>query len=137
MSFPRYPKYKASGVEWLGDVPEGWEVKPLKCNFQLFGGSTPKSENEAFWNGDIPWATPADLGNTESLYISDTQRKISADGLQSCATSLVPPNSIILSTRASIGALAITQTAMCTNQGSDILTCACRIFAGGENRWSC
>ena len=78
MSFPRYPKYKPSGVDWLGDVPEGWEVKPLKCNFQLFGGSTPKSENEAFWNGDIAWATPADLGNTESLYISDTQRKISS-----------------------------------------------------------
>ena len=129
MSFPRYPKYKPSGVDWLGDVPEGWEVKPLKCNFQLFGGSTPKSENEAFWNGDIAWATPADLGNTESLYISDTQRKISADGLKSCATSLVPPNSIILSTRASIGALAITQTAMCTNQGCKSLVPSARVSA--------
>ena len=129
MSFPRYPKYKASGVDWLGDVPVGWDVKPLKCNFQLFGGSTPKSENEAFWNGDIPWATPADLGNTESLYISETQRKISADGLQSCATSLVPPNSILLSTRASIGALAITQTAMCTNQGCKSLVPSARVSA--------
>jgi type I restriction enzyme S subunit len=117
MSFPRYAKYKESGVEWLGDVPEHWDVLPLKNNFKIVGGSTPKSEVEAFWDGDILWATPSDLSKRESVYINDTQRKITADGLASCGTSLVPHASIILSTRAPIGSLAIAEAAMCTNQG--------------------
>ena len=117
MSFPRYPKYKDSGVEWLGHVPEHWEATALKRHFRIVGGSTPKSESESFWNGDILWATPSDLSKIESLYLNDTQRKITADGLASCGTTLVPADTIILSTRAPIGSLAIAETPMCTNQG--------------------
>ena len=117
MSLPRYPEYKPSGVEWLGEVPKHWDVLSLKRNFKIIGGSTPKSEIESFWNGDILWATPSDLSKRETVYINDTQRKITVNGLASCGTSLVPENSIILSTRAPIGSLAIATTAMCTNQG--------------------
>lgn len=117
MSFPRYPEYKASGVEWLGAVPGHWEVLPLKKNFQIVGGSTPKSENESFWDGDILWATPSDLSKRESVHMRETQRKITVAGLESCGTSLVPAASIILSTRAPIGSLAIAEMPMCTNQG--------------------
>src|SRR5271157_5525142 len=117
MSFPRYAKYKDSGVEWLGAVPEHWEVLPLKRRFRIVGGSTPKSENGSFWDGDILWATPADLSKRESLEINDTRRKITAEGLASCGTTLVPTKSIILSTRAPIGSLAIAGNPMCTNQG--------------------
>lgn len=117
MSFPRYPKYKDSGVEWLGEVPDHWEVLRLKNSFRIVGGSTPKSETESFWDGNILWATPSDLSKRESIYINDTQRKITADGLASCGTTLVPAASIILSTRAPIGSLAIAETVMCTNQG--------------------
>lgn len=117
MSFPRYPKYKASGVEWLGEVPEHWEVSALKRHFRIVGGSTPKSETESFWDGDVLWATPSDLSKIDSLYLNDTQRKITTDGLASCGTSLVPAGSIILSTRAPIGSLAIAKVPICTNQG--------------------
>lgn len=117
MSFPRYEDYKDSGVEWLGEVPEHWEVLPLKCLFKIVGGSTPKSDQETFWNGDIIWVTPSDLSKRLSLYIGDSQRKITLEGLASCGTSLVPKNSIILSTRAPIGSLAIAETDLCTNQG--------------------
>ncbi|MES2879530.1 MAG: restriction endonuclease subunit S [Pseudomonadota bacterium] len=117
MSFPRYPSYKDSGVEWLGKVPWHWDVLALKSRFQIIGGSTPKSETESFWNGDILWATPSDLSKRDSVYINDTQRKITATGLASCGTRLVPAGSIVLSTRAPIGSLAIAETAMCTNQG--------------------
>ena len=117
MSLPRYPEYKPSGVEWLGEVPEHWDVKPLKKSFAIVGGSTPKSETALFWDGDILWATPGDLSKRDSVYINDTQRKITAEGLASCGTTLVPAASIILSTRAPIGSLAIAETAMCTNQG--------------------
>ena len=117
MSFPRYPAYKDSGVEWLGEVPVGWEVLPIKRMFRIVGGSTPKSDSESFWTGDILWATPTDLSRRECVYIADTERKISEAGLESCAASIVPRGSIILSTRAPIGSLAIADAEMCTNQG--------------------
>jgi type I restriction enzyme S subunit len=117
MSFPSYQNYKDSGVEWLGDVPEHWEVTALKRHFHIVGGSTPKSETASFWGGDILWATPSDLSKINSLYLDETQRLITADGLASCGTSLVPSDSIILSTRAPIGSLAIASLPMCTNQG--------------------
>ena len=117
MSLPRYPSYKDSGVEWLGKVPGHWEVSSLKRSFQIVGGSTPKSENEFYWDGDILWATPSDLSKRESLYLHKTLRTITAHGLASCGTTLVPMGSIILSTRAPIGSLAIAAAPMCTNQG--------------------
>ena len=117
MSFPRYPDYKDTGVEWLGKVPAHWEVTALKRNFHIVGGSTPKSEMESFWDGDILWATPSDLSKIASFYLDETQRKITGDGLASCGTSLVPADSLILSTRAPIGSLAIAAVPMSTNQG--------------------
>jgi type I restriction enzyme, S subunit len=117
MSFPRYPKYKDSGVEWLGEVPEHWGVKPLKRCFTIVGGSTPASGDESLWDGDIPWATPSDLSALESLYVETTQRTITTSGLQSCGTTLVPAGTVILSTRAPIGSLGIAATELCTNQG--------------------
>lgn len=117
MSLPRYPKYKDSGVAWLSEVPGHWEVAPLKRNFQIVGGSTPKSEQEAYWDGEIVWVTPSDLSKLSSIGISDSQRKITSEGLASCGTTLVPSGSIVLSTRAPIGSLAIAETELCTNQG--------------------
>ena len=55
MSFPRYPAYKDSGVEWLGEVPEHWEVKKLKNIGSFAGGGTPNRECLDFWGGPIPW----------------------------------------------------------------------------------
>ena len=117
MSFPRYERYKDSGVEWLGEVPEAWEVAPIKHYFQIVGGSTPKSDQERFWDGDVVWVTPSDWSKLQSLYLSNSQRKITTEGFTSCGTSLVPENSIILSTRAPIGSLGIAANEMCTNQG--------------------
>ena len=117
MSFARYPAYKDSGVEWLGEVPGHWEVLPLKAGFNVVGGSTPKSEKDTYWDGDIVWVTPSDLSKLDSIAISDSIRKITSEGLASCGTSMVPPDSIVLSTRAPIGSLAIAKTELCTNQG--------------------
>jgi type I restriction enzyme S subunit len=117
MSLPRYSEYKDSGVEWLGEVPGHWAVAPLKHSFKIVGGSTPKSEQEAYWDGEIIWVTPSDLSKLSSIGISDSLRKITSEGLASCGTTLVPSGSIVLSTRAPIGSLAIAETELCTNQG--------------------
>lgn len=115
--YKAYPAYKDSGIEWLGAVPEGWDVKKIKHSFQIVGGATPKSDQSEFWDGDVVWVTPSDLSKLSSLFISNSQRKISSAGLASCAASLVPAQTIILSTRAPIGSLAIAESELCTNQG--------------------
>jgi type I restriction enzyme, S subunit len=117
VKFKPYPKYKASGVEWLGDVPEHWNVASLKHGFNIVGGSTPKSEQPEYWDGEIIWVSPSDLSKLSSMGIKNSQRKITPEGLASCGTTLVPAGSIVLSTRAPIGSLAIAEVELCTNQG--------------------
>ncbi|SIT36582.1 Type I restriction modification DNA specificity domain protein [Paraburkholderia ribeironis] len=117
MSLPSYPEYKDSGVDWLEKVPANWSIAPLKCCFMIYGGSTPKSDETSFWDGEIVWVSPADLSKLSTLYINDSARKITYAGLNSCGTTLVPEGSIVLSTRAPIGSLAIAKTELCTNQG--------------------
>lgn len=133
MRLPTYPDYKDSGVRWLGKVPTSWDVKALKHAFSIVGGSTPKSDNEDFWDGDVVWVTPADLSGLNGLSIEDSGRRITALGLESCGTRLVPPGSVVLSTRAPIGSLAIAGSTLCTNQGCKSLVAksplASRFFA--------
>lgn len=117
MSFPRYERYKDSGLEWLGEVPEHWDVVPMKRAFTIVGGSTPSSEVETYWGGGDVWVTPADLSKITDRYISKSERTITKQGLESCSSSLVPAGSIVLSTRAPIGSLAIAGVELCTNQG--------------------
>ena len=115
--YQAYPEYKDSGVEWLGDIPISWIALPIKMVSKIFNGATPKSGVAPFWDGDIPWVTPADLGKSVSPYISKGSRSITAAGYNSCGVSLVPKNSIILASRAPIGTLGIASNDLCTNQG--------------------
>ena len=119
--YQKYAEYKDSGVEWLGEVPKSWEVVPTKYLFNIVNGSTPKSGVAEYWDGDIIWITPSDLSKISNFEISDSGRYITEKGFNSCGTSLVPAESIILSCRAPIGSLAITTKEICTNQGCKAL----------------
>lgn len=101
----------------IGQMPVGWEVKTIGEVTIIVNGGTPKSDQSEYWNGDIFWITPKDMGKLEEIYVSNTSRKISQAGLQKSSAKLIPENSVILSTRAPIGHLAINQVAMATNQG--------------------
>ncbi len=116
MSFPAYPTCKDSGSEWIGAIPDHWSASPLKKTFKIEGGSTPPPD-EVNWDGDIAWVTPADLSGLPSLFLEASKRTITVTGLASCGTTLLPAGSLILSTRAPIGSLAIALISMCTNQG--------------------
>lgn len=100
-----------SGVAWIGKIPDDWEVKRTKYLFTLESGATPKSENDAYFDGDIPWITPADY-KTNDVYVSQGRRNISELGLNSCSAKLIPSGSIIFSKRAPIGAVAINTVAL-------------------------
>lgn len=112
-----YPAYKDSGVEWLEDVPKGWEIKILKRLFKVVNGSTPRSTVSNYWDGDIPWVTPDDLGEINTPYIATTARSITLDGYNSCSVNMATAGCVILSTRAPVGYVAIAGVDLCTNQG--------------------
>jgi len=84
---------------------------------QVISGATPKTSVPEYWGGDIYWATPKDLSRLESAYIDSTERTITESGKASCATSILPENSVLLSSRAPIVHVAINTTPMATNQG--------------------
>jgi len=115
--YRRYERYKDSGVEWIEEIPEEWEVTHLKRVFKIVNGGTPSSSEENYWNGEIVWITPNDLSKLTEVYIKDSERKITVDGLCNCSAKKVPMNSIIISTRAPIGYVAIAGVDLCTNQG--------------------
>lgn len=89
----------------LGDVAE------------IVSGATPKSGVADFWDGDIAWVTPADLSKLEGPYISATPRTLTEEGVRSCSTNVLPVGSVLLSSRAPIGHVAINTVPMATNQG--------------------
>jgi type I restriction enzyme S subunit len=128
--FKLYPEYKDSGLEWLEEIPVHWEAKRLKRLFKVVNGSTPRSEEPSYWDGDIPWVTPDDLGELTSRELLEPRRYITEDGYRSCGTSMVPSGSLVLSTRAPIGHLAIAEVNLCTNQG-----CRSLVFRKDHNRY--
>lgn len=109
-------KMKDSGIEWIGEIPEGWEIRKIKNNFMIYAGATPKSEKAEYWDGGIPWITPADFKTTDK-YVSYGRKSLTALGYDSCGSTLVPAGSIIFSKRAPVGSVVIAKNTLCTNQG--------------------
>jgi type I restriction enzyme S subunit len=111
---------------WFVDNPEkeGWEVKTIGEVVTLVGGSTPSTANPDFWkDGNINWATPKDLANLQSPVLLDTNSRITELGLQQISSGLLPTGTILLSSRAPIGYLAITQIPVAINQGFIAIKC--------------
>jgi type I restriction enzyme M protein len=86
--------------------------------FRVEGGGTPKSDVEEYWGGGIPWATLVDLPATDFIsQITTTKRTISEQGLRESSAKMIPANSVVVSTRATIGRIAINRVPIATNQG--------------------
>lgn len=90
---------KDSGIPWIGMVPEGWTLKPLKSFVTFVGGATPSKDNLLFWNGDIPWVSPKDM---KSHHIFDTEDHITKAALSASATRLVPTGNLLIVVRSGI-----------------------------------
>ena len=96
---------------------EGWEEKTLGEVCDVMNGGTPDTTVSKFWDGEHLWITPKDMGKMKGIYVDNTLRKITDDGLKNSSAKILPPNSIILSSRAPIGHLAINTKPISTNQG--------------------
>lgn len=92
-------KMRESGVEWLGEVPEHWEVSPLKYIVAFRSGGTPSKDNLAFWDGDIPWASAKDLKVNQ---LHDTQDHLTELAIASNAASLISAGSVLVVVRGMI-----------------------------------
>lgn len=87
------------------------------ASLEVYGGGTPSTKNETYWGGDIHWLTPTDVTSLGSPILFDTARKLTEDGLNACSSKLHPAGSIMMTSRATIGAFAINQYPAATNQG--------------------
>lgn len=84
---------------------------------KVSGGGTPSTAVPEYWNGDVRWATPTDVTGLQGPYLTDTSRRISEAGLNVCASELYPAGSILMTSRATIGAFALAREPMAVNQG--------------------
>ena len=102
----------------LSELPDGWEVKTLGEITDIFKGGTPKRNVERYFQGDIAWATPTDISNLNgALYIDNTPTHISEEALGKSAARLLPAGTVLLTSRATIGKVAIAKVPIATNQG--------------------
>ncbi len=94
-----------------------WPMVKLKDCCQVVGGATPKRNIASYWDGDIPWITPKDVSNLDEPYIYEAPEYISSAGYKAAATYMLPAGTVLLTSRAPIGNVAIAGIDLCTNQG--------------------
>ncbi len=84
---------------------------------EIVSGATPSTSVKSYWGGGIAWATPKDLSGLDSKYIEETPQTLTEDGYKNCSAKMLPIGSVLFSSRAPIGHVAINRVPMCTNQG--------------------
>jgi len=111
-------------VSELGEIPRGWEVRPIGDIVKAVGGGTPSTKNPAYWDEGIHcFATPKDLSGLSSPMLLDTERRVTDAGLAKISSGLLPVGTVLLSSRAPVGYLAIAQIPVCVNQGFIAMVC--------------
>jgi len=104
--------------EYLQLLPSRWEAVPIEALGDLVGGGTPSRANPANWGGGIPWVTPGEVTELDGRkYVRHTRERITEVGLASSAAKVVPAGSVLITTRATIGAVAVAGLPLTTNQG--------------------
>jgi len=124
--------YKSSGGKMvkseLGEIPKGWKVETIGDTVTIKGGTTPNTGIKEYWkNGLINWCTPKDLSNLNSHVLLDTERKITEKGLVNISSGLLPKGSLLLSSRAPIGYLALSEIPVAINQGFIAILCGGKV----------
>ena len=100
-----------------------WKEYKLGEIAEIVGGGTPDTSNKEYWGGNIPWLTPKDLTGYNKIFISSGERFITEEGLDNSSTKLLPQGTVLLSSRAPIGYVAIASNPICTNQGFKSIIC--------------
>jgi type I restriction enzyme S subunit len=105
-------------VKIISGLPEGWERRTFNDVCDAVGGGTPSTAKPEFWNdGDIPWYTPTDITRNLCLALLDSATKITEAGLRGSSAKMLPPGTVLMTSRASVGFFGIIDVPSCTNQG--------------------
>lgn len=104
-------------------IPEGWTRNELTKYCDVVGGGTPDRSVKEYWNGDIPWISPTEVTSNTTRFVSRTREKITQLGLERSSAKLHPSGSLLMTSRASIGYVAMNTVPMATNQGFQTLRC--------------
>lgn len=94
-----------------------WKITPLGKYGEIISGGTPDRNNKAYWDGDIPWVTPSEITSNKGKYLQNTREKITKEGLNASSANLLPKNSLLITSRATLGEVAIAAISVSTNQG--------------------
>lgn len=105
-------------TEEMGWIPKGWGVGTVGTEYKTVGGATPSTKNPDFWEGgSISWTTPKDLSGKQSKILLNTDRKITELGLNKISSGLLPVDTVLMSSRAPVGYLALAKVPVAINQG--------------------
>jgi type I restriction enzyme S subunit len=109
----------------VGKVPKDWCVYRMAELGKFYGGATPSTQQQSYWNGNIYWLVPSDISSfgDDEIIIQETADKITELGLASCSATMLPQGSVSMSSRATLGDCGILGKNMCTNQGFINIVC--------------
>jgi len=120
----RFPGHETAEFDEtdLGCAPRRWKVQTVAQTFEVTGGGTPSKTVDEYWvDGSIDWFSPTDLTRAGTMFMDGSSSKITSLGLRKSSARLFPPFSVMMTSRATIGAIAINTREACTNQG--FITC--------------
>ena len=120
----------------LGEIPDGWDVLRAGEALTVLGGSTPSTKEPAYWNGRHCFATPKDLSLLQSPVLTETARYITEAGVDKIRSRLLPRGTVLLSSRAPIGYLALTDVPVAINQGIIAMVCDGSVGAPYALHWA-
>ena len=111
----RFPGHE--NTEYENGLPKGWELEHIGDVCETIGGGTPSTSKPEYWGGDIKWVTPTDITSKDSLPLLKIEGRITSEGLKKSSAKLLPPYTILMTSRASIGFFGMAPFEVCTNQG--------------------
>lgn len=112
----RFPGHDNTKI--VDGVPEGWKIASIADICDTVGGGTPSTKIQSYYEkGDILWVTPTDITRNFSLALLDTEKKITPEGLKNSSAKMLPAETILMTSRASVGFFGMCKYEVCTNQG--------------------
>lgn len=111
----RFPSHE--NAEFENGLPKGWKLEHIGDVCETIGGGTPSTSKPEYWGGDIKWVTPTDITSKDSLPLLTIAGRITREGLNKSSAKLLPPYTILMTSRASIGFFGMAPFEVCTNQG--------------------
>ena len=116
----RFPGHE--NVKLVKGLPQGWESVKLEHAIKFTGGGTPSKDTESYWSGgNVNWFTPSDITGADGMFLESSGEQCTEEGYNNSSAKMFPAYSVMLTSRATIGAIGINVTPACTNQG--FITC--------------